>query len=238
MQPSGYALSATHPNETLRAESALTPAMRGHKKKSMHQVYVVPKTAQLGPQTIFKPASPPPPLPEYLPLNSGLLHAPTQQDAFASKFDSAPNVILLRPQGFGGKRRACVHCLGRGSHARPCSQNDLRHSCFITPPPPPPPPLHPPTTTNTLPRRTAKALKVTKTKPPFVLTKVLPAQPLKRHTAPPLVLPHPREDGPPPPPGGRSPSDVPPPPPRGTVVPPYTHTVGHRNCGRRRNKTA
>ena len=42
---------------------------------------------------------------------------------------------------------------------------------------------------------------------------------------PPLVLPHPRDDGPPPPPWG-------------TVVPPYTHTVGHRNCGRRRNNTA
>ena len=30
---------------------------------------------------------------------------------------------------------------------------------------------------------------------------------------PPLVIPHPREDGPPPSPGGRSPSDSPPPPP-------------------------
>ena len=38
---------------------------------------------------------------------------------------------------------------------------------------------------------------------------------------PPLVVPHPREDGPPRPPGGRSPSDGPPPPPRG---PHYHHT--------------
>ena len=38
----------------------------------------------------------------------------------------------------------------------------------------------------------------------------------------PLVLPHPREDGPPPPHGGRLPSDAPPPLPRG----PHYHCTG------------
>ena len=41
------------------------------------------------------------------------------------------------------------------------------------------------------------------------------APPWASMAVPPLVLPHPREDGPPPPPGGRSPSDGPPPPPGG-----------------------
>ena len=48
---------------------------------------------------------------------------------------------------------------------------------------------------------------------------------------------------PPPPPGKRPPvcdtvANPPPPPPRGTVLPPYTHTMEHRNCSGERNNKA
>ena len=55
---------------------------------------------------------------------------------------------------------------------------------------------------------------------------------------PPLVVPHPREDGPPPPPGGWSPSDGPPPPPWGTTPPLYTHICRHKNCSIKRKNSA
>ena len=69
-----------------------------------------------------------------------------------------------------------------------------------------------------------------------ILIKIFSNFPADRQLPTPLVLPHPREDGPPPPPGGRLPSDGPP-PPWGTALPPDTHIFRHRNCTAKRKDT-
>ena len=66
---------------------------------------------------------------------------------------------------------------------------------------------------------------------------IVPAVPSFSYPPPPLVLPHPRKDGPLPPPEGRLPSDAPPPPPGGTALPPNAHIFTHRNCTAKRKNT-
>ena len=65
---------------------------------------------------------------------------------------------------------------------------------------------------------------------PVQLTPNAPRGALCHTYPPPLVVPHPREDGPPPPPGERSPSDGPPPPPLGDG---HQVTVPHPPLGNR-----